>query len=223
MGYFSDLGTRAQGNRIEGRTLAKIRKGKMSDPMDFITGGTEFDKELARFFKSLPPIYQAKAIQNIYRKSLKISQTAIQGNIHSKSGRLRNSVKIRVLRGHVGGDPAAMVHMSAKRDRMYKSRSGEQKKRVGGSWYAYLVEYGTADRTYKKGSRIIPFGGTTGFSYASGSGSIKGTHYFRRGVDSTKAMVSAEVERNFKRYGQKELDRQIVNWNRKATRMIIKM
>jgi len=173
---------------------------------------------LAKYFETLPYAMRDKAISKIYSKALLLVRDRIRANIDTRTGLLRNSVKVKRLRPNSKSkDPAAMVYMSNQRGSVSLSSSIRTRKTKynvkGGARYAYAVEYGTGERKREQKSRVLTMGG---WATTDKTGAIKAKPFFRPAIDQMRPQIQPMIMKALEVHGKKAMDRAAMEMNRKT-------
>lgn len=172
-------------------------------------------KSFEDFFDELPKIYRKSAVANIYKRALMPMRDAIRGNIQDHTGALRKTIIVRSSRGNKRNpDPRAWVVPR-------KPRKGTED-----PYWAYFLEYGTADR-FKKKKQRGPWNrwGDTKYTTTAHTGYIQAPSvgFFRGGVDATFADVKTTTVNYLYKFGEDEMKKQIRKYERSRFRAEIKM
>lgn len=175
----------------------------------FRTGKTvmTFDNEasLVQLLRGIPPILHHYIIVDSLAKTLKPMQQQIKANaprhtgvrthrgVTYKPGNLRRAIKIR---------------KSKNPKRPWASVEVVQGRGMPDGWYARFFEWGTVGR-------------------ATGGGKPNSAaqyhRFFSRGIDTTRKQVQRLATVGLQELVQKEVDKKIDAYNRKATKMTLKM
>lgn len=178
---------------------------------DLIYDISGVERDIVKFFKSLPPAYRERAVGHIFQKALIPMRDRIRSNAPQADkritfvrrgsryeynpGNLKRSISIQYLRPRGKYQyPAARVYI---------------KRRIQDGWYAHFLEDGTKMRTDKR---------TIGGAGAN-RGRIEGRFFFRRGADSTMAQIKSYTEMSLKKYGDKVMEQQLKRLGLKTRRI----